>query len=132
MSQIVLQIERDFSRVRNTPVFSYFFGDTLKKALADSCFVSLIVDEKEIQLRQPTGWGESLSPRDLFSFLEKYRTEPGSARPDQNVGEGLHSFLFSGPFAATIAQIAAQDASDHSRTEILIRGDSTSLPLIVN
>ncbi len=132
MSTLVLHIERDFSKFRNLPGVSYFFGDSLEKALNDRCKVTLEVDDKIYGEATETNWG-TLNPKDLLTFLESYRHEPGNTEPQQNIREALHNFLFAkrvfdGPIAAELARASSAQES----AEILIRGDSSSLPLIVN
>src|SRR6185436_16388992 len=95
MSRIVFQIGRKYSAVRNLPAFSWVFGDTLKKALADDCEVSLTVDQ-DGEIRHKTGWGEDLTPSQLLTFLGEYRNNPGRTRPEEYIRNALHHFLFAG------------------------------------
>jgi len=133
MSRIVFQIGRESPWYRNIPGWSYFFGDSLKKALGDPCVVSLQVDGETIDERRRTGWGQELTPNDLLSFLDHYRNEPGKTKPEQDIREGFHHFLFAQRvFDGPVGGLLAQDISAHERSEILIRGDSSTLPLIIN
>ncbi len=133
MSRLVLQIEREFSGLKKVPILSYFVGDSLKRAVSDPCKVSLEVDGQIIRGPVQTTLSKGVSPKDLLSFLKSYRNAPGKTPPEQNIREGLHNFLFAqrvfdGPVGAALARnVDAQEGS-----EILIRGNSSSLPLIIN
>lgn len=138
MSRIVFQIGRESPWYRtpwlsNIPGLSYVTGDSLKKALSDSCVVSLEVDGQTVVDQRKTGWGQALAPADLLGFLARYREKPGSTSPQQNIREGLHNFLSAqGVLDEQVAKVLAGDIGASQRSEILIRGDSSSLPLILN
>src|ERR1044072_5394925 len=132
MSRVVLDIGRDFSKLRGVPGLSYLFGDSLEKALNDRCKVTLEVDGKIYGEPTETNWG-TLNPKDLLTFLGRYRNEPGNTEPQQNIRKALHHFLFAqrvfdGPIAAEWTRASSAQES----SEILIRGASSSLPLNVN
>jgi len=132
MSQIAFEIRREVPWLRDKPGFSYFFGDSLKKAMSDKCFVSLKVDGESLAERQ-TSWGRTVAPPHLLGFLRRYRNNPGSTRPEENISDALHSFLFAerqfdAPFGATLLE----DVRANRRYEILIQGDLSSVPLLVN
>lgn len=133
MSRIVFGIRRDTPWYRsNKPVLRYLLGDTLKKALSDACLTSLEIDGHRVG-EERAGWGPGLTTSALLSFLERFRNKPGSTSPDSSVRAGLHSFLFpKSNFDAQLAAALARDVGTNQRSEILIRGDSASLPLIVN
>jgi hypothetical protein len=113
-------------------VFSYFAGDSLKKALRDDCFASLEIDGQRLNERQ-TNWGSGLTPAALLSFLGSYRNKPASTKPLQNIREGLHHFLSAQRFFdIQLGAALARDVSTRQRSEIFIRGDASSLPLLIN
>jgi hypothetical protein len=113
-------------------LFSYFAGDSLKKTLGDTCFASLEIDGQRLDERQ-TSWGRALTPAALLSFLGRYRNKPGSTKPEQNIREGLHHFLSAErSFDIQLGAALARDNSARQRSEIFIRGDASSLPLLIN
>lgn len=133
MSRIVFNLRRDIPWYRtDKPGLRYVLGDTLEKALNDTCFASMEIDARATG-EQRTRWGPGLTPTALLDFVGRFRNLPGRTYPDENVRAGLHSFLFAERyFDAYLAAALARDVAANEQTEILIRGDSSSLPLIVN
>lgn len=133
MSKIVLEIRRHSPKYRRMPVLSYFLGDSLERALGDSCQVLLEVDGQTVGGPSETNWGSGLSKSDLLDFLDRYRNRPGDTHAEKGIRAGLHHFLFGqGAFDESTKAVLMADLQARERSEFLIRGDSSSLPLIIN